>query len=158
MEKNKTLYSTHFETNDSLQAKYQWWSLEIWSQSFDTFFRVSGFIILGLVSVSTATGLNLKPIIDIECTLTFWEPKYDTFVPGNRPKTSSCQLPYNHHSSSVDCTIELFKHPKRIGQYSSLHSEKKFLVVGCGFFVNDVISEVVFGPFWLMLPGLGSNL
>jgi len=24
-------------------------------------------------------------------------------------------------------------------------------------FVSDVISEVVFGPFWLMLPGLGLN-
>jgi len=31
------------------------------------------------------------------------------------------------------------------------------LVGGCGFFVSDLISEVVFGPFWLMLPGLGSN-
>jgi len=25
------------------------------------------------------------------------------------------------------------------------------------FFVSDVISEVVLGSFWLMLPGLGSN-
>jgi len=24
--------------------------------------------------------------------------------------------------------------------------------------VTDVISEVVLGPFWLMLPGLGPNL
>jgi len=23
--------------------------------------------------------------------------------------------------------------------------------------VSDIISEVVFGPFWLMLPGLGPN-
>jgi len=29
------------------------------------------------------------------------------------------------------------------------------VVVGCWFFVSDVISEVVFGPFWLMLPCLG---
>jgi len=35
--------------------------------------------------------------------------------------------------------------------------EKKFLVGVCVFFVTDVISEVVFGPFWLMLPGLGPN-
>jgi len=34
-------------------------------------------------------------------------------------------------------------------------NEKVFLVRGCGFFVSDVIGEVVFGPFWLMLPGLG---
>jgi len=31
------------------------------------------------------------------------------------------------------------------------------LVEGCGFFVTDVVSEVVLGPFWLMLPGLGPN-
>ena len=35
--------------------------------------------------------------------------------------------------------------------------EKNFLVGGCGFFVSDVKSEVVFGSFWLMLPGLGPN-
>jgi len=27
----------------------------------------------------------------------------------------------------------------------------------CEFFVADVISEVVLGSFWLMLPGLGPN-
>ena len=32
-----------------------------------------------------------------------------------------------------------------------------FVVGGCGFFVSDVMSEVVFGPFWLMLPCLGST-
>jgi len=31
------------------------------------------------------------------------------------------------------------------------------LVGGCRVFVNDVISEVVLGSFWLMLPGLGPN-
>jgi len=35
--------------------------------------------------------------------------------------------------------------------------EKTFFVGGCGFFVSDVISEVVFGPFWLMFPHLGPN-
>jgi len=33
-------------------------------------------------------------------------------------------------------------------------SRKIVLIGGCRFFVSDVISEVVFGPFWLMLPGL----
>jgi len=32
--------------------------------------------------------------------------------------------------------------------------EKKFFGWGCRFFVNNVISEVIFGSFWLMLPGL----
>jgi len=35
--------------------------------------------------------------------------------------------------------------------------EKKYLVGGCRFFVSDVISTVVSGSFWLMLPGLGPN-
>jgi len=35
--------------------------------------------------------------------------------------------------------------------------EKNFYVGGSGFFVSDVISEVAFGSFWLMLLGLGPN-
>jgi len=35
--------------------------------------------------------------------------------------------------------------------------EKNFWVGGCGFFMSDVISELVLGSFWLMLPGLGPN-
>jgi len=46
---------------------------------------------------------------------------------------------------------------KRIGQSSSLHTKKNFLVGGCGFSVSDVIREVVLRSFWLMLPGLGRN-
>jgi len=54
-------------------------------------------------------------------------------------------------------TLKSCSNPQKIRQvfYSTL--EKTFLVEGCGFFVSDVISEVDFGPFWLMLPGLGSN-
>ena len=36
---------------------------------------------------------------------------------------------------------------KRRGKSCSLHSKKFFLVGGCGFFVSDIISEVVFGHF-----------
>ena len=38
-----------------------------------------------------------------------WEPGYDIFVLWFRSKSSSCRLPYQHHSSSADCTRELFK-------------------------------------------------
>jgi len=87
-----------------------------------------------------------------------WEPGYDIFVLWFRPKTSSCRLPYQHHSSSTHCAWELFKGSKRISQSSSLHSKQNFLFGGCRFFVSDVIGEVVFAPFWLMLHGLWPNL
>jgi len=54
--------------------------------------------------------------------------------------------------------LESCLNPQKIQKvfYSAL--AKKFLVrIFCGFFVSDVISEVVFGPFWLMLPGLQPN-
>ena len=40
--------------------------------------------------------------------LTLWEPGYDIFVLWFRPKTSSCQLPYQRPSSFADCARELF--------------------------------------------------
>jgi len=43
---------------------------------------------------------------------------------------------------------------KRIGQSSTLYS-KKYFGWECRFFVTDIISEVLLGSFWLMLPGLG---
>jgi len=89
-------------------------------------------------------------------SLTPWESVYDIFVPGNRPKNNSCQLPYQHHHSSADCTRKLFK-PSNDSTSLLVCNKKNFLVGGCRFFVGDVISEVVFRPFWLMLPGLGPN-
>jgi len=35
--------------------------------------------------------------------------RYILFVLRFRPKTSSCQLPYQRHSSSANCARELFK-------------------------------------------------
>jgi len=88
--------------------------------------------------------------------LTLWELGYDIFVVWNGPKTSSCQLPYQRHSSSANCTKELFKGSNRSANHL-ICSRKKFLVGGCGFFVTDVMTEVVLGSFWLMLPDLGPN-
>jgi len=88
--------------------------------------------------------------------LTLWEPGYDIFVLWFRPKTSSCQLPYQRPSSSAACTRELFNGSN--GSPSLVdYTQKKFLVGECRFFVNDVISEVVLGSFWHMLPGLEPN-
>jgi len=44
--------------------------------------------------------------------LTLSEPGYDIFGLCNRPKTSSCQLPHQRHSSSANCARELFKPSK----------------------------------------------
>ena len=71
-------------------------------------------------------------------------------------KSSSFQLPYQRPSSSADCARELFKGLNGLDRLLDC-TRKKFLVGGGGFFVSDVISEVVFGPFWHMLPGLGPN-
>jgi len=71
-------------------------------------------------------------------------------------KNSSFQLPYQRPSSSADCARAV-QGLKQIGQPSRLHSKHKFLVGECRFFVSDIISEVVLGSFWLMLPGLGPN-
>jgi len=71
-------------------------------------------------------------------------------------KTSSFRLLYQRHSSSADCTRELFKNLN--GSASLLVCTlENFFGWGCGFFVSDVISEVVFESFWLVLPGLGPN-
>ena len=53
--------------------------------------------------------------------------------------------------------LESCSNPEKIRLvfYSAL--EKIFLVGGCRFFETDVISEVVFGSFSLMLAGLGPN-
>jgi len=60
------------------------------------------------------------------------------------------------NTSSTDCARELFK-----GSYGSDsrldRTQKNFFGWGCGFFVSDVISEIVFEPFWLTLPGLRPN-
>jgi len=51
-----------------------------------------------------------------------------------------------HPSSSADCARELFKGPN--GSASLVDcTRKKIFGWGCGFFVTDVISEVVLGSF-----------
>jgi len=57
-------------------------------------------------------------------------------------KNSSFQLPYYCPSSSADCAGELFNGSN--GSASLVDcTRKKSLPGGCGFFVSDVISEVV---------------
>jgi len=71
-------------------------------------------------------------------------------------KNNSFPLPYQHPSSSADCARELFNGSNRSASLVDC-TRKKFFWLGCGFFVSDVISEVVLWSFWLMLPGLGSG-
>ena len=71
-------------------------------------------------------------------------------------KAGFSQPCYQCHSSSADCARVLFKPSKDLASLLAC-TQKKFLVGGCGFFVSDVISEVVFESFLLMLPGLAPN-
>ena len=80
--------------------------------------------------------------------LTLWEPGYDIFVLWNQPKTSSCQFPYQCYSSFTNCSRELFKGSNGSGSLLVCTWKKNFWL---GFFVSYIISEVVFGLFWLML-------
>jgi len=73
-------------------------------------------------------------------TLTLEEAGHDIFVLWNRPKTSSCQLPYQCHSSSPNCTRQLFK-PLKDSASLLVCTQKNFLVAGCGFSVSEVISD-----------------
>jgi len=88
--------------------------------------------------------------------LTLCRPVYEYVIPGFQPKTSRFRSPYRHLSSFADCPRELFKGSNGLAVFSSA-LEKIFLIGGCGFFINDVVSEIVFGPFLLILPGLGPN-
>jgi len=71
-------------------------------------------------------------------------------------KNSSFRLPYQCPSSSADCARELFKGSNGSAILVDCTRNKLF-DCGCGIFMSDVISEVVLGSFWLMLPGLGPN-
>jgi len=56
----------------------------------------------------------------------------------------------------ADFARELFKPSKDLASLL-VCTRKKIFGWGLQIFVSDVISEVVFGPFWLMLLGLGPN-
>jgi len=71
-------------------------------------------------------------------------------------KNNSFRLPYQHPSSSADCARELFNGSNGSASLV-ICTRKKLFGWGCGLFVTDVISEVVLGSLWLMLPGLGPN-
>jgi len=95
---------------------------------------------------------TLRPI----WATTLLQPGYDIFILWNWPKTSSCQLPCQRHSSSADCTRKLLKGSNESASLL-VCTQNNFFDWNCRFFVSDVIREVVLGPFWLMLPGLGPN-
>ena len=72
-------------------------------------------------------------------------------------KNSSFRLLHQRPSSSTDCARELFKGSNGSANLADCTQKKIFWLGVQIFFVSDVISEVVLGSFWLMLPGLGSN-
>jgi len=52
-------------------------------------------------------------LCEMDFILTLWEPAYEYIIPRFWPKSSSFWLPYQCHSSSTDCTRELFKRSNR---------------------------------------------
>jgi len=96
----------------------------------------------------------------VDCGFLFAESRLTPWRLGGfgdfRKKNSSFRLPYQSPSSSTDCARELFNGSN--GSASLVHcTRKKNFCLGVRFFVSDIISEVVLGSFWLMLPGLGPN-
>jgi len=88
-----------------------------------------------------------------EAILTLWHPGgFSDF----RKKNSSFRLPYQHPSTSADCTRELFNGSN--GSASLVDcTQKIFLLWGCGFFVSDVISGGLLGHFGPLCLDLGAN-
>ena len=89
--------------------------------------------------------------------LTLWEPAYDIFVPRFQPKNSSFRLPYQRHSSSADCTRELFN-----GSNGSANllvcTRKKFFCLGVQIFYEWYHKWKTFRPPWPTLPDPGRQL
>jgi len=63
------------------------------------------------------------------------------------------RLTYRPHSSSANCARELFK-PSKDSASLWLCNEKNWGGGSC-YFVSDIISEVSYWPFWLLVPDLG---
>ena len=81
--------------------------------------------------------------------LKLWEPAYNIFVLQFHPKKQQFSVAYQSPR-------ELFKGSN--GPASLLDCRRKtFFWLGMQVFMSDVISEVVLGSFWHMLPGLGPN-
>jgi len=78
---------------------------------------------------------------------------YEYIVPENQPKLSSLNVSLQLHNLPSDCAGELFKPSKDLASLRICNVKKFFL----GFFVGDVLSEVGYWSFWLMLPDLGPN-
>jgi len=66
-------------------------------------------------------------------SLTPWEPWYDIFILWNWPKTSSCWLPHQRHSSFADCARELFK-PSKDSSSLLVCTQRKFFGWGLQIF------------------------
>jgi len=62
-----------------------------------------------------------------------------------------------HFATPADCAGELFKPSKDVAS-RLVCIEKNWKVLDFKFFVGDIISGVIFRPFWPRLPGPGRQL
>jgi len=79
-----------------------------------------------------------KPTLLLKPSLSLYHNRlssygYDIFVPRFRPKNSSFRLPYQRHSSSADCTRELFNGSNVSASLLDCTRKKEFCLGGAGF-------------------------
>jgi len=71
-------------------------------------------------------------------------------------KTACLHVALCRHNSGAESARELFKSSKDLPSVM-VCNEKKFLVLGFGFFVSDIIIGVLLGHFGLLHLVLGPN-
>jgi len=79
-----------------------------------------------------ADGIKQNVLVQI-CSLTLWEPAYDTVILRYQPKNSSFQLPYQCRSSYAECARELFT-PSHESPSLLLCTQQKFFGWGVRIF------------------------
>jgi len=96
------------EKNKSNSLSQFWW---LSSSALHNRYNLTNFSVFNQ-KISKAEALASKTV-EILRKKRLWEPGYDVFVLWHQPKTSSCQLSYQCHSSSANCARELFKGSNR---------------------------------------------
>ena len=127
--------------------------VSLWNLSLDL--DSSNYCLANFWNLSCSVSVSVGRVVESRGnihyptqTLTF--PKFPTPVLQNLPTPDLSKI-----SNSGFRLFNTLTSSERM--YRTLVCNEKNICLGCGFYVSDVIIEVVFWPFWLMLPGLGPN-